>query len=61
MTVCRSYGPRKPEAIMRGTSHLQHKKGLETLEAKAERSLQLSELRELEALSCALGIASGPR
>ena len=31
------------------------------LEAKAERSKKLAELRELEALSYALALASGPR
>ena len=61
MAVCRYHGARKPETIMRGANHPQHRHGRETLEAKAERSQQLSELRELEALSFALGIATGPK
>ena len=61
MSVCRYHGARKPETIMRGANHPQHKKGLETLEAKAERSQRLCELRELEALAFAMGIASGHR
>ena len=61
MAVCRYHGARKPKTIMRGANHPQHKHGQETLEAKAERSQQLSELRELEALSFALEIATGPK
>jgi hypothetical protein len=60
-TVCRMHGARHSSSIMRGANHPQHKHGQETLEAKAERSQQLSELRELEALSFALGIATGPK
>lgn len=33
----------------------------ETLKVKAERSQRLSELRELEGLSFALGLATGPK
>jgi hypothetical protein len=52
---------KNPEAIKRGANHPQYRHGQETLEAKAERSQRLGELRELEALSFALGLASGPK
>ena len=61
MMVCRYHGAKKPEAITRGANHPQHKHGQETILAKAERSKRLGELRELEALSFALGLAAGPR
>ena len=61
MKVCRYHGARKPETIMRGANHPQHKHGQETLEAKAGRSQRLAELRNLEALSFALGLAVGPK
>lgn len=61
MAVCRYHGARKPETIMQGANHPQYKQGLETLAAKAERSHRLSELRELEALSFILGMATGPK
>ena len=61
MAVCRYHGARKPETIMRGANHPQHRHGGETLAAKAERSHRLGELRELEALTFALGLAAGPR
>ena len=57
----RYHGARKPETIMRGANHPQYRHGEETLAAKAERSQRLEELRNLEALSFALGMASGPR
>lgn len=43
-------GAAKPTAIKRGANHPQYRHGRETLEAKAERSKRLAELRELEAL-----------
>lgn len=61
MNVCRSHGARKPETIKSGTGHPQYQHGGETLEAKAVRSKKLAELHELEALSYALELASGPR
>lgn len=61
MAVCRYHGARKPETIMRGANHPQYKNGQETLEAKAERSQRLDELRELETLSFAFGMISGPK
>jgi len=61
MTVCHYHGARKPETIKQGASHPQYRHGQETLEAKAERSKRLAELRNLEALSFALGLAVGPK
>ena len=61
MPVCRYHGARKPEKIKRGADHPKYRHGRETLEAKAERSKTLAALRELEALSFALELASGPR
>lgn len=61
MTVCRYHGAKKPEAIKRGANHPQYRHGNETIEAKAERSRRLAELRDLEALSFTFGIAAGPR
>jgi hypothetical protein len=46
---------------MRGATHPQYRHGEETLAAKAERSKRLAELRDLEALSFSLGLATGPR
>ena len=60
-TTCRYHGAKNPEAIKRGANHPQYKNGQETLEAKAERSQRLGELRELETLSFALGMVSGPK
>lgn len=59
--TCRYHGARRPSSIRRGESHPQHRHGQETLEAKAERNQRLAELRELEALSYAFGLFSGPR
>ena len=61
MSICHYHGAKKPEAIKRGASHPQYRHGLETIEAKAERSKRLGELRELEALSFALGMATGAK
>ena len=55
------HGARRSETVRRGANHPQYRHGGETLGAKAERSRVLVELRELEALSFALGLASGPR
>jgi hypothetical protein len=46
---------------MRGANHPQYRHGDETQEAKAERSVRLAELRELEQVSFALGLATGAR
>lgn len=56
MTVCRYYGAKRPEAIRRGKTHWNYQHGQETLEAKAERSKRLAELRELEQLSFVYGM-----
>jgi hypothetical protein len=61
MPVCRCHGARLRETIKSGESHPNYRHGEETLVAKAERSARLSELRELEALSFALGLASGQK
>lgn len=61
MSVCRYHGAKKPETIKRGANHPQYRHGGETLDAKAERSKKLAELRELEALSFELGLSIGPR
>jgi hypothetical protein len=61
MAVCRYHGARKPETIIRGARHPQHRHGQETLAAKAERSNRLSELRDLEAMMFEWGLASGTK
>jgi hypothetical protein len=61
MAVCRYHGARKPGTIRRDANHPQYRYGGETLDAKAKRSRRLAELRDLEALSFTLGLASGPR
>jgi len=61
MTVCRYHGARKPETIQSGEAHWNYRNGKETMKAKSDRSLRLIELRELEALSFSLGLASGPK
>ena len=60
-SVCRMHGARKPSTIRRGANHPAHKHGQETLEAKTERSMRLAELRGLEAMSFALGLATRSR
>lgn len=59
--TCRYHGARPVDTIKRGANHPQYRHGRETLEAKAERSRRLAELRKLEELSFALGLAVGPR
>ncbi len=54
--TCRYHGARRPAAIRRGANHPQYRHGQETIEAKAERSSKLAELRDLEALSFAYGM-----
>ena len=61
MNFCKYHGARPQNTVRRGPDHPAFKHGLETLEAKAERSKKLAELRELEALSFALGLAVGPK
>ena len=61
MKVCRYHGARKPETVKRGASHPHYTHGQETLEVKAERSMKLLELRQLEALSFTLGLTTGAR
>lgn len=61
MPVCRNHGARKRETIKRGPDHPGYRHGHETLEAKAERSRMLAELRRLEAGMAKLGTLAGPR
>lgn len=58
MKVCRYHGAHRPEMVKRGANHPRYKHGNETIEAKAERSLKLAELRKLEELSFALGLVT---
>lgn len=56
MAVCRYHGARRPETIMRGASHPQHKHGKETLEAKAKRHQMSTFFHETESLMFELGM-----
>lgn len=58
MNFCRYHGGRPSSTVRRGTDHPAFKHGLETIEAKAERSKKLTELRDLEAMMFDLGLAS---
>ena len=59
--VCRMHGAREPETIKQGADHPLFIHGQETLEAKAERSARLAELREIEAFMFETGMVSGAR
>jgi hypothetical protein len=59
--TCRYHGARRPSSIKRCASHPQYKHGKETLEEKTARKKMIIELRALEELSFALGLAAGPR
>lgn len=61
MPVCRFHGARRAGTIRRGSDHPQWKHGQETLEAKAERSAQLAELRQIESEMLVTGTLVGPR
>lgn len=61
MATCRYHGARRPETLRVGVDHPQWKHGQETLEAKAERSLRLAELRDLEGLMLVTGTLVGAR
>ena len=50
-----------PKSIKRGAEHPGYRHGQETLEAKAERSAKLAQLRDLEAEMALVGIFDGPR
>lgn len=60
-TVCRMHGARKRSTVKQGQDHPGWKHGGETLEAKAERSKKLAELREIETIGHAIGLFHGPR
>lgn len=55
------HGARRPETVKRGPDHPGYRHGHETLEAKAERSRRLAELRQLEGVLHTAGILVGPR
>jgi hypothetical protein len=55
------HGARKPETIKRGHAHPNYKNGQYSQVARAERSRKLAELRKIETLLFALGLAVGPR
>ena len=59
--TCRVHGARRPGTIKNGADHPQYRHGQETLEAKANRSAKLTELRGLEATMALLGALDGPR
>ena len=61
MPVCRFHGARRAGTIRRGSNHPQWKHGQETLEAKAERSARLGELRAIESNMVATLMLVGPR
>ena len=46
--TCRLHGARKRSSIKAGKDHPNYLNGTETLHAKRQRSLKLSELREIE-------------
>lgn len=61
MPVCRYHGSHKQTNAKTPEQHWNYKHGRETKKSKADRSAMLAELRELEAASFVLGIASGSR
>ncbi len=60
-SVCRYHGSHKHNNSMPSEQHWNYQHGRETKKSKAERSAMLAELRIIEAISFALGIASGSR
>lgn len=59
--VCYVHGARRPESIRREQNHWNFKTGQAT-KARREKDRQKAiELRQIEAISFALGLASGPR
>ena len=59
--VCFVHGARRPSSILSGEFHWNFKTG-KTTKAQREKDRQKAiELRNLEALSFALGLANGPR
>ena len=60
-SVCYVHGARRPETIRRGKAHWNFKTG-EATKVQREKDRQTAiELRNLEALSFALGLAGGPK
>ncbi len=60
-STCRVHGARRLGTIKRGEAHPNFKTGTETLEAKAQRSERLLQLRDIEANMVQLGALVGPR
>ena len=46
--TCRLHGARRQNTIKRGECHPNFRHGMETIEAKRQRSIKLTELREIE-------------
>ena len=46
--TCRLHGARRQNTIKRGECHPNFRHGMETIEAKRQRSIKLAELREIE-------------
>jgi hypothetical protein len=61
MATCRMHGARRPETVRKGAKHPAYRHGHETMQAKADRSAKLTELRQLEGVMHAAGILVGPR
>ena len=59
--TCRLHGARKRSSIKAGINHPNYLHGTETLLAKRQRSLKLSELREIEDDLIARGLIRGNR
>ena len=60
-SVCRFHGARNRSSIKRGEQHPNYLHGKETMEAKADRSKKLSELRDLEKIMFDGGFCIGGR
>ena len=54
--TCRLHGARKQNSIKRGEEHPNYRHGMETLEAKRDRSKKLAELREYEQILIKRGL-----
>lgn len=61
MATCRYHGARRPETVRKGKEHPQYKGGLETLQAKHDRSQALARLAVYEDILVQSGQLSGPR
>lgn len=59
--VCYVHGARRPETVPRGRAHWAYKDGRATKEQREKDRKKAIELRLLEEISFALGLASGER